>query len=159
MFKSIKWHPKYQNLYISLQVANVSLKSFLRLINLAVLMTLYQSVNNVFVDCDQTTPTRSDQGGAGGAAAAASRGGLPGVFLQWHQVNLALHFIILKTWILTLILINLAWLFCLFSLYPHLFARAYINFKNQEDIVLFRDRFDGYVFIDNRGMRRAWNYC
>ncbi|XP_023253937.1 regulator of nonsense transcripts 3B [Seriola lalandi dorsalis] len=37
------------------------------------------------------------------------------------------------------------------SLYPHLFARAYINFKNQDDIVLFRDRFDGYVFIDNRG--------
>ena len=39
------------------------------------------------------------------------------------------------------------------SLYPHLFARAYINFKNQDDIVLFRDRFDGYVFIDNRGMK------
>ncbi|KAM9833687.1 regulator of nonsense transcripts 3B [Syngnathus typhle] len=37
------------------------------------------------------------------------------------------------------------------SMYPHLFARAYINFKNQEDIVLFRDRFDGYVFIDSRG--------
>ncbi|XP_069550337.1 regulator of nonsense transcripts 3B [Brachyistius frenatus] len=37
------------------------------------------------------------------------------------------------------------------SMYPHLFARAYINFKNQDDIVLFRDRFDGYVFIDNRG--------
>ncbi|XP_026187050.1 regulator of nonsense transcripts 3B [Mastacembelus armatus] len=37
------------------------------------------------------------------------------------------------------------------SLFPHLFARAYISFKNQEDIVLFRDRFDGYVFIDNRG--------
>ncbi|XP_052005769.1 regulator of nonsense transcripts 3B-like [Xyrauchen texanus] len=37
------------------------------------------------------------------------------------------------------------------SLYPHLFARAYLNFKNQEDVVLFRDRFDGYVFIDNRG--------
>uniref|UniRef100_A0A8C5NBC2 UPF3 domain-containing protein n=1 Tax=Gouania willdenowi TaxID=441366 RepID=A0A8C5NBC2_GOUWI len=37
------------------------------------------------------------------------------------------------------------------SLYPHLFARAYINFKNQEDIMLFRDRFDGYVFIDGRG--------
>ncbi|KAI6078114.1 Smg4-UPF3 domain-containing protein [Aix galericulata] len=32
------------------------------------------------------------------------------------------------------------------SLYPHMFSRAYINFKNQEDIVLFRDRFDGYVF-------------
>ncbi|CAG08354.1 unnamed protein product [Tetraodon nigroviridis] len=37
------------------------------------------------------------------------------------------------------------------SLFPHLFARAYINFQNQEDIVLFRDRFDGYVFIDKRG--------
>ncbi|KAJ8401781.1 hypothetical protein AAFF_G00377520 [Aldrovandia affinis] len=37
------------------------------------------------------------------------------------------------------------------SLYPHLFSRAYINFKNQEDVVLFRDRFDGYVFIDSRG--------
>ncbi|XP_036401330.1 regulator of nonsense transcripts 3A isoform X2 [Megalops cyprinoides] len=37
------------------------------------------------------------------------------------------------------------------SLYPHLFSRAYINFKNPEDIVLFRDRFDGYVFIDNKG--------
>lgn len=37
------------------------------------------------------------------------------------------------------------------SLYPHLFARAYINFRNQEDVVLFRDRFDGYVFIDGRG--------
>ncbi|MEJ1288928.1 hypothetical protein NN561_019965 [Cricetulus griseus] len=37
------------------------------------------------------------------------------------------------------------------SLYPHMFARAYINFKNQEDILLFRDRFDGYVFLDNKG--------
>ncbi|KAG9349580.1 hypothetical protein JZ751_028028 [Albula glossodonta] len=37
------------------------------------------------------------------------------------------------------------------SLYPHLFSRAYINFKNPEDIVHFRDRFDGYVFIDNKG--------
>ncbi|XP_068186125.1 regulator of nonsense transcripts 3A isoform X3 [Antennarius striatus] len=37
------------------------------------------------------------------------------------------------------------------SLYPHLFSRAYINFRNPEDILLFRDRFDGYVFIDNKG--------
>ncbi|XP_056146063.1 regulator of nonsense transcripts 3A isoform X2 [Lampris incognitus] len=37
------------------------------------------------------------------------------------------------------------------SLYPHLFCRAYINFKNPEDILHFRDRFDGYVFIDNKG--------
>lgn len=48
---------------------------------------------------------------------------------------------------------QLTWVFSPFSLYPHLFARAYINFRNQEDIVLFRDRFDGYVFIDNRGMK------
>lgn len=32
-----------------------------------------------------------------------------------------------------------------------MFSRAYINFKNQEDIVLFRDRFDGYVFVDHKG--------
>ncbi|XP_020012637.1 regulator of nonsense transcripts 3B isoform X2 [Castor canadensis] len=37
------------------------------------------------------------------------------------------------------------------SLYPHMYSRAYINFKNQEDIILFRDRFDGYVFLDNKG--------
>ncbi|XP_078268287.1 regulator of nonsense transcripts 3B [Rhinoraja longicauda] len=37
------------------------------------------------------------------------------------------------------------------SLFPHVFSRAYINFKNQEDIVLFRDQFDGYVFIDTKG--------
>ncbi|KAB0339969.1 hypothetical protein FD754_023510 [Muntiacus muntjak] len=37
------------------------------------------------------------------------------------------------------------------SLYPHMYARAYINFKNQEGIILFRDRFDGYVFLDNKG--------
>ncbi|XP_069748739.1 regulator of nonsense transcripts 3B isoform X2 [Narcine bancroftii] len=37
------------------------------------------------------------------------------------------------------------------SLFPHIFSRAYINFKNQEDIVLFRDQFDGYVFIDPKG--------
>ncbi|XP_053437079.1 regulator of nonsense transcripts 3B isoform X3 [Nycticebus coucang] len=36
------------------------------------------------------------------------------------------------------------------SLYPHMYARAYINFRNQEDIILFRDRFDGYVFLDNK---------
>ncbi|XP_004614511.1 regulator of nonsense transcripts 3B isoform X2 [Sorex araneus] len=37
------------------------------------------------------------------------------------------------------------------SLYPHMYSRAYINFRNQEDIILFRDRFDGYVFLDNKG--------
>ncbi|XP_072269538.1 regulator of nonsense transcripts 3A isoform X2 [Pyxicephalus adspersus] len=37
------------------------------------------------------------------------------------------------------------------SLYPHLFSRAYINFRNPDDILLFRDRFDGFIFIDNKG--------
>ncbi|XP_044161252.1 regulator of nonsense transcripts 3B isoform X1 [Bufo gargarizans] len=37
------------------------------------------------------------------------------------------------------------------SLFPHMFSRAYINFKSPDDIVLFRDRFDGYVFIDPKG--------
>ena len=47
------------------------------------------------------------------------------------------------------------------SLYPHMYARAYINFKNQEDIILFRDRFDGYVFLDNKGQEypgKSWDY-
>uniref|UniRef100_A0A8D2JHT5 UPF3A regulator of nonsense mediated mRNA decay n=1 Tax=Varanus komodoensis TaxID=61221 RepID=A0A8D2JHT5_VARKO len=38
------------------------------------------------------------------------------------------------------------------SLYPHVYSRAYINFRNPDDILLFRDRFDGYVFIDNKGL-------
>uniref|UniRef100_A0A9L0RF41 UPF3A regulator of nonsense mediated mRNA decay n=1 Tax=Equus caballus TaxID=9796 RepID=A0A9L0RF41_HORSE len=38
------------------------------------------------------------------------------------------------------------------SLFPHLYSRAYINFRNPEDILLFRDRFDGYIFIDSKGL-------
>ncbi|XP_006851618.1 PREDICTED: regulator of nonsense transcripts 3A [Chrysochloris asiatica] len=38
------------------------------------------------------------------------------------------------------------------SLYPHLYSRAYINFRNPDDILLFRDRFDGFVFIDSKGL-------
>ncbi|XP_051038010.1 regulator of nonsense transcripts 3A isoform X2 [Phodopus roborovskii] len=30
--------------------------------------------------------------------------------------------------------------------------RAYINFRNPDDILLFRDRFDGYIFIGNKGL-------
>lgn len=30
-------------------------------------------------------------------------------------------------------------------------CRAYINFCNQNDIFIFRDKFDGYVFVDARG--------
>ncbi|XP_051038013.1 regulator of nonsense transcripts 3A isoform X5 [Phodopus roborovskii] len=40
-----------------------------------------------------------------------------------------------------------------FSLYPHLYSRAYINFRNPDDILLFRDRFDGYIFIGNKARR------
>ncbi|MXQ87909.1 hypothetical protein E5288_WYG008814 [Bos mutus] len=38
------------------------------------------------------------------------------------------------------------------SLYPHLYSRAYINFRNPDDILLFRGGFDGYIFIDNKGL-------
>ncbi len=37
------------------------------------------------------------------------------------------------------------------SLEPHAFSRAYINFKNPEDVFIFRERFDGYVFVDSAG--------
>ena len=37
------------------------------------------------------------------------------------------------------------------SLEPHNYSRAYINFKDPEDIYVFRDKFDGYVFIDGKG--------
>lgn len=30
-------------------------------------------------------------------------------------------------------------------------CRAYINFLNHNDIFIFRDKFDGYVFVDNKG--------
>lgn len=33
----------------------------------------------------------------------------------------------------------------------HAFARAYINFVNQEDIFIFKEKFDGYVFLDTKG--------
>ncbi|KAM5288088.1 LOW QUALITY PROTEIN: regulator of nonsense transcripts 3A [Ctenodactylus gundi] len=38
------------------------------------------------------------------------------------------------------------------SFYPHLYSRAYINFMNPDDILLFRDRFDGYIFIGSKGL-------
>ncbi|CAB3374941.1 Hypothetical predicted protein [Cloeon dipterum] len=31
------------------------------------------------------------------------------------------------------------------------FSRAYINFCNQEDIFIFTEKFDGYVFVDSKG--------
>lgn len=35
---------------------------------------------------------------------------------------------------------------------PISFARAYINFKNRDDIVKFRDQFDGYRFVNSKGV-------
>lgn len=31
------------------------------------------------------------------------------------------------------------------------YSRAYINFINQEDILHFREKFDNYVFVDDKG--------
>lgn len=41
-------------------------------------------------------------------------------------------------------------LYC--SLGVNAFTRAYINFMNPAEIFNFRDKFDGYVFIDGKGM-------
>lgn len=38
------------------------------------------------------------------------------------------------------------------SLGNNLYSRAYINFLNIEDIYIFRDKFDGYIFLDEKGM-------
>ncbi|XP_045605200.2 regulator of nonsense transcripts 3B isoform X1 [Procambarus clarkii] len=37
------------------------------------------------------------------------------------------------------------------SLGPNAYTRAYINFKNVDDVYIFRDKFDGYVFVDQKG--------
>ena len=37
------------------------------------------------------------------------------------------------------------------TLGPNAFSRAYINFNNVEDVFLFKEKFDGYVFIDRDG--------
>ncbi|GFX20003.1 regulator of nonsense transcripts 3A [Trichonephila clavipes] len=34
---------------------------------------------------------------------------------------------------------------------PHAFSRAYINFLIPEEIFIFKDKFDGYVFLDSKG--------
>lgn len=38
-----------------------------------------------------------------------------------------------------------------FSLGQNAFCTAYVNFSNQEDIFIFKDKFDGYVFLDSKG--------
>ncbi|CAH0766531.1 unnamed protein product [Diatraea saccharalis] len=38
------------------------------------------------------------------------------------------------------------------SLGNNVYSRAYINFLNIEDIYIFRDKFDGYIFLDEKGI-------
>ncbi|XP_013135272.1 PREDICTED: regulator of nonsense transcripts 3B isoform X1 [Papilio polytes] len=38
------------------------------------------------------------------------------------------------------------------SLGSNVYSRAYINFVNVDDIYLFRDKFDGYIFVDEKGL-------
>ncbi|XP_068626446.1 regulator of nonsense transcripts 3B isoform X1 [Battus philenor] len=38
------------------------------------------------------------------------------------------------------------------SLGTNVYSRAYINFVNVDDIYLFRDKFDGYIFVDEKGL-------
>lgn len=37
------------------------------------------------------------------------------------------------------------------SMGQHAFSRAYINFVEQQDIFMFREKFDNYVFVDSKG--------
>jgi regulator of nonsense transcripts 3 len=37
------------------------------------------------------------------------------------------------------------------SLGQNAFSRAYLNIPNQQDIIIFMEKFDGYVFIDAKG--------
>ncbi|XP_070388090.1 regulator of nonsense transcripts 3B-like isoform X7 [Dermacentor albipictus] len=37
------------------------------------------------------------------------------------------------------------------SLGPHAFSRAYINFVNQDEIFIFKEKFDDYIFVDEKG--------
>lgn len=38
------------------------------------------------------------------------------------------------------------------SLSPNAFCRAYLNFIDQSDLFIFTQKFDGYVFLDSKGM-------
>lgn len=37
------------------------------------------------------------------------------------------------------------------SMSGNTFARAYISLRSQQDILQFKDKWDGYVFLDERG--------
>ena len=37
------------------------------------------------------------------------------------------------------------------SLGQNAFSRAYLNLINRQDIAIFMEKFDGYVFVDSKG--------
>ena len=51
--------------------------------------------------------------------------------------------------------LNSSDIFDCYSLGGNSFSRAYINFAHVDDIINFRERFDGYVFVDAKGMSRT----
>lgn len=54
--------------------------------------------------------------------------------------------------IIFVLFLNIDFILLICSLGQNAFSRAYINFVKYEDIFLFRDKFDGYVFVDAKGM-------
>ena len=36
------------------------------------------------------------------------------------------------------------------------FFRAYINFIDEEEVYTFTNKFDGYVFVDDRGIKSSF---
>ena len=55
-------------------------------------------------------------------------------------------------------LLNVSVIVFNFSFGTQAYSRAYINFKNYEDVFDFRNKFDGYIFFDSRGMNRGILY-
>ena len=39
------------------------------------------------------------------------------------------------------------------------YSRAYFNFINTQDVYIFRDKFDGYVFVDAKGECKSVLFC
>lgn len=45
------------------------------------------------------------------------------------------------------------------SLGQNAYSRAYLNIPNQQDIIIFLEKFDGYVFIDSKGKHFLTRIC
>lgn len=104
-----------------------------------------------YIGCHTPTATQSIKRPARGASESSSIFWLFWVLPSWSEVYSVCVWIFCDHDHCHCYTYARVYIFLLRSLYPHLFSRAYINFKNPEDIIIFRDRFDGYVFIDNKG--------